>query len=381
MQYTFSLNALNIGNTNLSAECYMSFTHRDKQWGEIQQNVFNGMKVYNLDISYRFNKHFNLLFGRKINPYISNMGPVDGLQFEMRFNTITVGLLGGTRPDYRDYSFNADLPQAGIFVSHEQKTKNGFLQSSLAFIEQQNSGSTDRRFLYLQHTNSVVKNLTFFGSAEVDLYRVVFNSQDSIYKQENSAKLSNLYLSLRYRASRKLSFSISYNARQNVVYYETYKSILDKLTDLKTLQGYLFQFSYRPINQLSLGANVGYRFRPQDPRDTKNLYAYVTYSRIPTLGISATLSATLLQTGYLNGNIFGLGIDRDFAKGKLNAGLAYRFVDYGFLFEQEPVIQNVGEASLTWRILKRISCSLYYEGTFEKINQNNRLYVQLNLGF
>ncbi len=381
MQYTFSLNAQNIGNSKLSAESYISFYHRDKEWSEIQHNVFNGLKIYNLNVSYRFSKHVNVLFGRKINPYISNMGAVDGLQFEMKYNNITIGLLGGTRPDYRDYSFNANLLQFGGFIAHEKKTKNGYFQTTVALIEQRNSGKTDRRFAYLQHTNSIVRNLTFFGSLEVDFYRLAFNSQDSTLKQDNAPKLSNLYLSLRYRATRKLSFSLSYSSRQNVVYYETYKSFIDKILDTQTLQGYSFQVNYRPFTKLSLGATAAYRFQKNDPRDSKNLYVYLTYSQVPALGISATLSTTLLQTGYLNGNIYSFGIDRDLVKGKLFAGLTYRYVDYRFNFSEQPVTQSIGEANLTWRVYKRISFSVYYEGTFEKVNQFNRIYGQLNWGF
>ncbi|MCK9424262.1 MAG: hypothetical protein M0Q38_16875 [Bacteroidales bacterium] len=55
----------------------------------------------------------------------------------------------------------------------------------------------------------------------------------------------------------------------------------------------------------------------------------------------------------------------------------YRY--YGF--ETTSLPQNVGEFNLTWRIYKRISLSLYYEGTFENTNQYNRIYAQLHLGF
>ncbi len=203
MRYTFSMRANNISGSKLSVESYMSFVHSNKNWEEVKANVFNGLKIYNLAVKYDFNESTKLLIGRKINPKLSSVGAIDGLQFEKKFNSITLGTFIGSRPDYQDYSINLNLFQFGVYGAHEQKVKNGFIQSTLGFIEQDNHSKTDRRFLYFQHINSIVKNLYFFGSAEMDLYKKVNE------KQENIFNLSNIYLSLRYRFIRKLSLSVS----------------------------------------------------------------------------------------------------------------------------------------------------------------------------
>jgi hypothetical protein len=41
----------------------------------------------------------------------------------------------------------------------------------------------------------------------------------------------------------------------------------------------------------------------------------------------------------------------------------------------------MGEFSLTWRIIRKLALSVYYEGTFEKITQYHRIYAQVNMGF
>ncbi|MCK7540347.1 MAG: hypothetical protein MZV63_60370 [Marinilabiliales bacterium] len=101
--------------------------------------------------------------------------------------------------------------------------------------------------------------------------------------------------------------SFSYSARKNVIYYETYKSFLDRLLDPDTWQGYMLQVNYTPVKKLSVGVTGSYRYMLQDPRRSKNLYGYVTYSQIPGIGISATLSVTLLATSYIEGNIYKCG--------------------------------------------------------------------------
>ena len=381
MKYTISFNMKNIGHSKLSAESYITFVHRDNNWNDIQANIFNGLKIYNLSFSYKFNNKFELWLGRKINPKISNMGAVDGVQFEMRFKPITIGILGGARPNYPDYGFNFNLLQFGAYVSHNQPTKNGYLQSTLAFVQQMNSGQVDRRFVYLQHSNSVVKNLTFFGSVEVDFFNKKLNPEDSTLIKDNSPKLSNLYLSLRYRILKKVSLSFSYSARKNVIYYETYKTFLEELLDTETLQGYRLQVTYRPVKKLSIGVSGSYRFQKVDPRPSKNLYTYITYSQIPAIKISSTISFIILETGYLSGKVYSAGISKDFFSGKFYTGLAYRYVDYKFSNSGSHLIQNLAEISLTWRIIRKLSFSIYYEGTFEKIYQYNRMYARLNFRF
>jgi hypothetical protein len=375
MRYTFSLRANNINDSKLSAETYISFVNSNKNWDEVKANVFNGLKIYNLSVKYDFNESTSLLLGRKINPKLSSVGAIDGLQFETKFNTISVGAFAGSRPDYEDYSMNPNLFQYGIYAGHELKAKNGLMQNTLGFIEQDNHSQTDRRFLYFQHINSIVKNIYFFGSAEMGLYKKVND------KKENIFNLTNLYLSLRYRVIRQLSLGLSYSARQNIIYYETYKDFLERLLETETLQGWRFQVNYRPVKFLSLGVNAGYRFRKEDPKPSKNLYAYLTYSRLPGINAAITLSATLLETAYLKGNIYSLGMTKDLISGKLNGGLKYRYVDYLYLNTEFDQIQNLGEINLSWRMLKKLSLSVYYEGTFEKEHTFSRIYANLSLRF
>ena len=381
MRYTLSFNAQNIGNSKFSAETYMSFVHKLDDWSEIKADIFNGFKIYNLAFTYEFNRNNQIWLGRRINPRISSMGAIDGLQYELRLKSFTIGLVGGFRPDYQDYGFNANLVQFGGYLGHDYSNKKGSMQTTLAFIEQKNSGNTDRRFAYLQHTNSLISNLFFFGSVEFDFYNKVMDTQDSTLKQDNTPSLTNLYLSLRYRPIRKLSFSVSYSSRQNIIYYETYKDIVERLLEETALQGFTFQVNYQPVKKLSIGINAGYRDRKQDPRPSKNLYGYVTYSNIPGINVSATASVTLLETSYISGNIYSLGISRDLVKGKLFLGLNYRYVDYRFVVEQPDLAQNMGEFNLTWRILRKLSCSFNYEGTFEKAKTFNRIYINLTQRF
>jgi hypothetical protein len=386
MKYTFAMNLENIGNSKLSAETYITFVHKLGEWSTVYDEIFNGLKIYSLALNYAFNKNNVLWFGRKINPRISSVGAIDGLQYELKTGSFTVGVITGSRPDYMNYGFDFSLFQFGGYVGHDFAGKNGSMQTTIAFFDQTNSGLTDRRFVYLQHTNSLLRNLYFFGSAEIDLYKQTMNPVDSVvkdttYKKDHSPALSNLYLSLRYRPVRQLSLSVSYSSRQNVIYYETYKNIVDKLMESATVQGFVCQVNYQPVKLLSIGIQAGYRDSKRDPRPTKNLYGYVTYNKVPGINSAATISATFLETSYLSGRIYSLGISRDLVTGKLSATLNYRYVSYGFLTGEADLAQNMGEVNVNWRILKKLSCGLYYEGTFDKISNFTRVYINITQRF
>jgi len=372
MRYTFAMNAEDIGNSKISAETYISFVHRDDNWSDIQNNVFNGLKIYNLSVNYKPIESLKITLGRKINSNISNLGAIDGLQVEKSWKSILTGAFVGSRPDYQDYSINLNLLQFGGYIGHLYRNKaNREMKTTFAVVEQKNKGATDRRFAYLQHYNALAKNLYFFGTAEIELYQKVNGEQKSTFN------ITNLYFMLRYRALRNLSFSASYSARTNLIYYETYKDFVDRLLEDEALQGFRFSINYRPVRKLSIGVRSGYRSRKDDPKPTKNLRAYVSYSNVPGINASATLSATLLETAFLKGQIYSLRLSKDLVPGKLFGSFSYRYVKYDYTYTLGNALQNVGDLNLTWRVMKKLSLSVAYEGQFENSFSYNRIYVNL----
>ncbi|MFK5856300.1 MAG: hypothetical protein QM503_09235 [Bacteroidota bacterium] len=371
MRYTFSMNAKNIGNSKISTDTYISFVHDNNNWDEIKSNIFNGLKIYSLAVIYEPTETMTFLLGRKINPRISNIGAIDGIQFEKKFKSFSVGGFAGSRPNYMDYSVDFTLPQFGAYLAHSYNGKKGNMESTFAFVEQKNDWKTDRRFAYFQHSNSLVNKLYLFTSAELELYQKIDGVEKSTFN------LNNLYLMLRYKVIRQLSFSVSYRSQARMIYYETYKSYVDQLLEQATVEGYRFQVNYRTNKKISMGARVSYRAAKQDPKPTKTLYGYVAFSRIPWIDASATVSVTLLETSYLSGNIYSLGITRDIIPGKLQGRIGYRYVDYTFVNYDASLVQHVGDANITWRMMRKLSLSMNYEGIFESVNNYSRLYINL----
>jgi hypothetical protein len=379
-RYTLSLNARNIGSSKFSFESYASFRHKIGDWDVVKSDIFNALKIFNLALVYEPSKSTRISIGRRINPRLSNIGAADGLQIEKSFGMFSIGALGGTRPDYTDYGFNSKLLQFGGYMGLSTKNSTTFSESSLAFMQQMNGSSIDRRFLYFQHSNSVIRNLYFIGTFEVDLYRL---NVDTIKHTETATNVfdpTGLYLSLRYRFSDKLSISGSYDARKNVIYYETYKTFTDRMLETDLRQGFRLQGSYRFTRDLTFGLQTGYRFLKSDPHPSRNAYGYLTYNNFPGLNVTITLSGAYTESGYINSVIYGANVSRDFFKSKLQGSIGYHYVDYT-MAENLKEIQHIGEINLFCMLPAKMSFGINYEGTFEQKYKYNRFYLQLRKRF
>lgn len=379
-RYTLSLDAKNIADSRFSFENYISFRHKAGDWGEVKSDIFNALKIYTLAAKYDINKTTNISLGRSINPSISSIGAMDGVQFQKTFNKISAGVLAGTRPDYTDYGFNMKLLQFGAWAAYKTNKEGKYTESSVAFMQQMNSGKTDRRFAYFQHSNSLIKNVSFFGTLEIDLYEL----QTDILNNETPKSAFNptgVYLSIRYRATKDFSVSGSYDARKNVIYYETYKTFLDRILETEMRQGFRLQANYRFTKDILFGVHSGYRYLKSDPIPSKNVYGYLTYSQIPGVDMTATASATWLESAYMNGIIIGGRLSKDLLNDKIQAGVGYRYVDYTLPENKISILQNIAEADISWQLYDKLSFSVSYEGTFEKADHYNRFYLQLRKRF
>jgi len=372
-RFNLSLNAHHIFKSNFSTEVDLSLTNRNTyrtfvNLSTVQDTMkmvnfrqtFNDVKIYNLSLKYDFSNSASVLFGRKINMNLANIGAIDGLQFENNGKYISFGAVVGSRPDLYTYAIDPKMFQFGAFISHHIADKSARMQTSVAVFNQTNNMVTDRRFAYIQHTNSLLKNVDFFGSAEVDLYGLKNNQPVTTFN------LTSTYLSLRWRAFQNLSMAVMYDARKNIYYYETYKNYVDSLLDKETRQGFRFQLNYQPFDHLSWGGNAGYRLATATSNKSMNGYTYLTFSEIPFIDASITVNATVLKTNYVTGMIYGAALSRDFFDGKFFAELSYQNVNYTFTTTTQ-LLEKSADINLSWRMTRK----LFFTVDFQAMKDTN----------
>lgn len=364
----FSLNIQNIRNSSFSTQAYITYRHR---YGIDQSTTgfYDDFKVFTLAVQYAPGDKLNVWIGRKMNNNMANMGAIDGIQSEYKLNRLTIGAFAGTRPDFTDFTFNPALNQFGAYIVRNDKTNFGMAQTSLAFAEQQNDFKTDRRFVYFQHNNSLIKNLNLFLSSELDLYKKI-NGDIS-----NKPNITSVYLSLRYRLRKNLSISTSYDNRRNIIYYESYQTFIDQLVAQETRQGFRLQMNYSPFKSISINASTFYRYQGDNPIPTKNYVGNINFNNIPRLKMNVAVNANLLESYYFKGTIIGGRVSDDFLKGKINAELNYRNVNYTFFNSETSLKQHIAGFNLNFNLLKKTSLILSYEGTFEPKTTYHRYFI------
>ncbi|MBU0474213.1 MAG: hypothetical protein KKF62_08615 [Bacteroidetes bacterium] len=374
-RYTFSAKSDNFYSSNFSFNSYISFNYRSTDWSYIKNNIGEALKIYSLSIKYAFNENLSLMVGRDINRNTSNIGAIDGIQLTQKLSNFDFGIVAGSRPDYSNYGFNYKLFEYGGFISHSDVVGFGIMQNSLAVFQQTNDFKTDRRFLYFQHSNNIVKEISTFFSSEVDLYKKELGISSSTFS------LTGLYFSLRYRPSRIINLIASYDARKNVIYYETFQTYADSIYENATRQGVRFGVNIRPFSNLYFSANYGYRFQVNDLRKTQNISANATYSNIPFVYGSLGISWNNLTTSYLDGNIYGINYSRDLFENLLYSSISYRIINYNFINGTPTLQQQIVGVDLSLRIMKQLSISFNYEGTFDEASSYSRIFFNITKRF
>jgi hypothetical protein len=372
MRYAYSFEADQIQQSKWSVENYFTFRHTLNEWDAVKENLTQALKVYSLNVKYDLTTTSSLLLGRKINPRISNMGAIDGLQYEKEFGNITLGVLAGSRPDYTDYSFNIDLLQIGAYLSINSLKPDNYQQTTIGFVEQRNKNRTDRRFAYFQHSSQPLSNVNVFGSVELDLFESINN------EAKNRLRLTNFYLSLRYRIVKNFRISVSYDNRKNIIYYESYKSFIDRLIEDETRQGLRFGLNFRPTKKLTWGVTTSFRFQSNDDNISKNYNSYVSFSKVPILKLRASLRVNFLETNYLKSKNYGIRMSKNLIPRKLNGDFYFRFVNYQYKNADTEIRQKLAGLSFSYRFRPKLSLYLYYEATLSDQSQNlNRINTKI----
>lgn len=373
LRYSLNAKGTNISGTRFSAETYFLFSHTSGAWDVVNQNLFNALKIYNLSFQYDFGESLSLWAGRRINPKLANVGAIDGIQAEYKTRAFYAGMAAGFRPDYIDFGFNSGLPEFGFYIGHSKNTKQGYLQTSLALFEQRNHAETDRRFLYFQHNSAPLSRLNIFSSFEMDLYKL----EDG--KHKTTLYPVSFYSSINYRVSKKISLSGSYDNRKNVMYYETFRNYSEEIFHQASRQGMRLRINYRPVNFLTVSGHAGTRYKKGDLQPANTFYGNISWSDFPLIRGTVAFSGNILQTSYLNGEIFGGRIMKEFLKGKITSMIYYRYADFNYTKSASTLQQHIGEIDFSWQINKNWDMSVNFESILQKKDIFSQIYLSMRL--
>ncbi len=372
----FSIDADHIKDSKFSFNSYINYqqilNHNDTS--SLLKKRF--LRVYDLGVRYEVTPSLSLTLGRNINSKISSIGAIDGLQVEKYFGGKYLGAIVGFRPDILNYGFNSNLLQYGGYAGILTDQKEFYSQTTVGFIQQQNNGEIDRRYAYFQHTSTILENLNLFSSLELDLYSKVNQVVTG------DIRLTNLYVSARYRFSPKINLMVSYDSRKRILYYETFQTEIERLLDDDIArQGVRGRINIRPFKNILAGGSYSKRFQSDRENKSDNIYGYVTLSKVPAIGGRLSLSYNRNESNYLESNIASIRHSKDYFHGRLNADFYYRFVNYNYTNTLAPVNQHYFGTDLSYYINRKLYFSISGEFTTLDTEKTYRIYAQLSQRF
>lgn len=368
----FSINADHINNSKLSFESYINYRKNFIE-GELPADYQTSfVNIYNLAATYDIDSTMSISFGRKINRKISSIGPIDGIQVDKYFGKFYAGAVAGFKPDISGFGFNSDLYEFGGYIGHHNSSNSIYSMTTIGILEQHNGGPVDRRYTYLQHSSTLWRKVSFFTSAEVDIY-------DNINGVTSSKpRLTNLYLSTRYRVNRRLSFSLSYDARKRIIYYETLRTEVERLlADDEQRQGVRGRVNFRPFKYINASVSYSKRFQSDNQNKSDNTNATLSHSKLPVISGRFSFSINMNESNYLTSKIMSFRYSRSLINRNLQGDFYYRIVNYNYGSSDFDSSQNYYGANLSLRLTKTLRLSILGELSTRDTDQRIRINTKL----
>jgi hypothetical protein len=367
----FSLEANHINNSKFSVETYLNYRQNIYPKDTSSTLSKSQLNIFNLALKYDIDSTFSVTLGRKINYKISSLGAIDGLQVEKFFGKSYVGALAGFRPDVFNFSMNTNLLQYGGYVGQLTDNEDFVSQTTLGFAEQKNNNEIDRRFTYFQHSSTIFKKFNLFSTLELDLYNKV---NDSV---KDNIRVTNLYVSGRYRFNSALNVALSYDSRKRIIYYKTYETDIEQLLDEDIArQGFRARLNIKPFKYVFSGFSYSKRFQSDNQNKSDNIYGYVSLSKLP---IDGRLSFTynMNTSNYLQSNIASVRYSREFWDSRLSTDIYYRFVNYKYTTNVPDFNQHYLGAYVSYYIDRSFTFSLSGEVSQYENERNYRINAQI----
>jgi len=113
----------------------------------------------------------------------------------------------------------------------------------------------------------------------------------------------------------------------------------------------------------------------------KNFNGYLTYSQVPALDISTTVSYSNLISSYVDGAIYGIRLSKYLSFIDYSLSVSYTKVKYNYLSSISKLNQNNLSVDLSGRIMEQLYLSCSYEGVFEAQMNYSRVLIDLSLRF
>ncbi len=373
-RYTFTMNLYDIQGSGIDFQTYSNYSYSSPAFLKSADPLLKNLRVYSFNARYAYDSLTNFRLGRFQSNELASLGPVDGIVAERNFRFAKIGAIFGSHPDFSDYGYNFNFMQFGAYAARQDTLGEVTTDQSAGVFQQMNKSEIDRRFLYYQNSANIIKTINLFFSTEFDFYKKEAGVETV------SPQLTGIFTSVRYSPFSSFSIGASYDARRNIIYYETYKSFLDSVIINELRQGIRLNIVLRPFKGFTLGLNNSYRRQKGDSKTNNNFGGYLYYYRLPYLEVSPVINYTRLSNSFTDGYSISLSLTRNlFDLFDVTGG--YRLLHYTFLRSNASLEQQTYTFDLYYSLTRNLSLGINFESSHETTLSQNRLFVDLTARF
>ncbi len=366
-----------IEESNFSFDSYLIYRQNLEA---SETGLYQGPGLFNI---YKFairhekaNSH-RISLGREVNRRVASLGMVDGINLEKTIGGVHMGGIAGFRPNHQNNKFDSNLFQYGAYLGTSYSGKKSGFETTIGVLEQKNSGAIDRRYVYAQGLANLGHGVNFFSSAELDLYNL--NSEGN----QSGSRLTNLHVSANLRLQKRVRLSLSYDTRRNIIFYETFQTHLEQLiADDQMRQGIRARVNLKVMKGVNVGFAYGKRYQNNLQNASDNYNAFATIRNAPIIGGTLSGNLNFNQSSYLNSLATTFRHNRYYFRNKINISTYLRSVLYSYNPERDTtIIQQFMGASANYRFGQNMTIRGLVELSLRKAEYKSRINIQLTKRF
>lgn len=368
-RYSFSFDKQKFLDEKMGLKSYFIINYNKRKSSTQQNDIKDLLKIYDLSFEYEINKNHSFRFGRSLNPNIFSIGSIDGAQYFFKKEENLIGAIIGSRPDYSNYWFNLKLLQFGLFYNRIDSINSKNMDNTIAFIEQTNELKSDRRYLYLQHRNNLIPLTNIFISSEIDFFDVDKGIS------EKKLNLVSLYSLVSFKPMRQINLNLSYDARKNVYYLESFKNTIDTLIENELRQGFRVSAFIRPINLFYINLQYGRREIKKDTKPSENYGMTIGFNNLPLIYTNINFGFNNYQTTLFKGENYTIHLTKNlFWDLMLNSN--FRLYQFTQIQSGRLLIERYIEIGMFINLLRNLSFSINFE---QKLNNEKSKWLMFDL--
>jgi len=341
--------------------------------GGVPQQTINDLvnRTYHLGLFYQNpDSAITMGVGRLYLPWAPSLSTIDGGYIGRRLTqTVTVGAFGGSTPDPTSWSYSLNQHIAGTFVNYERGDfDHQRLSSTFGLAVTSIQWHIAREFAFFENNLSLGRTFSVYSSIQAD------DGRNALAGASYSTGLTQSFTSVRYQASKLLTFNLNHNYLRNLPTFDPAlisTGLLDQYLFQGLSGGVRLEFPYH----VALSTDVGRSKSSTDKASSWNQMYGLTFGQIGKTGIQLDLRYTKFNSSFGQGTYELVSLSRSLADRlhvQLQGGTQHLISSFS---------SNSNSKFVTGTVDWTIGPRYFFEGLYTWNTGTSMNYRQMNLTF